>query len=307
MKKALIQMHVAVLLWGFTGALGKLITLDAGVLVWYRMLISAIILALIITLQKAWPKIERKDWRKLLLIGPLFAIHWVFYFLSIKLANASIAMICLALASVIVAILDPFFSKTKMNITNVVIGIVAVFGVGVIYFFQTDDKDPNAVMVNFDWGVIFGIIAAVISAFFTLVNKTIAPKYKAEPLVFYEMFFGLIMLTILAPLYISYNNITHLMPTSMDWIWLTCLAVFCTVIAQSLVMSALKKLDPFTVTLSVNIEPVYGIIIAFIFLQENKQLNWATYVGMAIITIAVLGQMKMEQIARKKQLKTLKA
>lgn len=303
MKKALIQMHVAVLLWGFTGALGKMITLDAGVLVWYRMLISAIVLAIIITLQKAWPKIAKKDWRKLLLIGPLFAIHWVFYFLSIKLANASIAMICLALASVIVAILDPFFSKTKMNVTNVVIGLVAVLGVGVIYFFQTDNQDPNAVMVNFDWGVIFGIIAAVISAFFTLVNKTIAPKYKAAPLVFYEMLFGFILLTILSPIYISYYDITHLVPTSIDWLWLGILAVFCTVIAQSLVMSALQKLDPFTVSLSVNIEPVYGIIIAFIFLQENKQLNWATYVGMAIITIAVLGQMKMEQVARKKQLK----
>lgn len=290
MKRAFAQINIAVLLWGFTGILGKAISLSAPPLVWYRMSVAAVIMFLIITFRKEWIPISKKDIFKLIGIGILFSIHWVAFYASIKLANASIAMVCLATASVFTAVLDPLLNGRKFNKIELFLSFIAVAGVVCIYVLQPHNTGAEHQMVNFKLGLALGIAASVISAIFTVLNKPLADKYPARPLVFCEMTSGLIFLSMLAPFYIMHFPAEQLVPVGWDYLWIFLLAYCCTVWAQSLAMAALKNLSPFTVTLSVNLEPVYGIILAFLIFKENAQLGYGFYIGMALIFISLMLQ-----------------
>lgn len=291
MKKALIQMHLAVLLWGFTGVLGRVISLDAPLLVWYRMVITALFMAIILTVRNQWISIQRRDLLQLVIVGCLMGLHWVTFYGSIKLANASIAMVCLSTASVFTAVLDPFINKSKRNNIEIILGLLAFAGVYCIYQFQQ----------FFGMGILLGVIAALLSSIFTVLNKRIANKYPVRTMVFYEMGTGWIFITLLLPLQFYFFPDTSFFPRatnlledqwySNDWLWLVVLSVCCTVWAQSLALNALKKLSSFTVTLSVNIEPVYGILLAILFYKENQDLNTGFYVGMGLICLSVALQM----------------
>lgn len=290
MKRAFAQIHLAVLLWGFTGVLGKAISLSAPVLVWYRMILTAAIIAVIISQRREWVTFERKDLKRTVGIGMMYAVHWVAFYASIKYANASIAMVCLATASVFTALLDPLLNKGRFNTIEILLSFVAVAGVFCIYALQPDDHDQKHAMVNFELGVVLGVIASVISAIFTVLNKPLAEKYPPRTLVFYEMTSGLIFLSALAPFYLSQHPDVIILPQGMDYLWIFLLSYCCTVWGQSLAMSALKKLSAFTITLSVNLEPVYGIILAFLIFKENDQLGPGFYLGMGLIFASLMMQ-----------------
>lgn len=284
-------MHVAVLLWGFTGVLGRAINLDAPVLVWYRMLLTALFLALIITWRKNWVAIERKDALNLLKIGCIIGIHWVAFYAAIKYANATIALVCLSTASVFTSLLDPYLNKTKYDRIELVLGIMALAGVYLIYQFQQ----------FYALGIVFGVIAAILSSIFTMMNKKVAGSYPSGVVVFYEMTGGLALITLLMPLYVKFYPSARLLPLATnlfsinwwqnDWLWLVIISLCCTVWAQSLAINALKKLSAFTVTLSVNLEPVYGMALAFLIYKENKGLNAGFFAGVALIMLSVVLQM----------------
>jgi len=290
MKKSLLHMHAAVLLWGFTGVLGKAIALDAPVLVWYRMLLTALFMAAILFYRKQWVKIERRDMLQLILVGCLMGLHWVGFYGAIKFANASIALVCLSTASVFTSLLDPLVNKVKYNPIELLLGLLALAGVYFIYQFQQ----------LYGLGILFGIIAAILSSVFTVLNKGVAHKYPARTMVFYEMTTGWIFITLLLPIQFYFFPHTQFLPHSdslfganwmhNDWLWLVILSLCCTVWAQSLALTALKKLSSFTVTLSVNLEPVYGILLAFLFYKENKQLHNGFYLGMGLILLSVVLQ-----------------
>jgi len=293
MRRGFAQINLAVLLWGFTAILGKAISLSAPVLVWYRMILSAAILFLIITFRKGWPKIDKKELRRLLLIGILFAIHWIAFYASVKLANASIAVVCLASASVFTAVLDPLFNGRKFNKAELYLSFLAVIGVACIYVFHAEDADGAQPMVNFKLGLLSGLLASVIASLFSVLNKPLAEKYPARPLVFWEMAGGLAFLSLLAPFYILNQPEIQLLPVGLDYLWIILLAYCCTVWAQSLAMASLKTLSAFTVTLSVNMEPVYGIILAFLVFKENNQLGYGFYIGMAFIFTSIALQLAL--------------
>jgi drug/metabolite transporter (DMT)-like permease len=294
MKKALLQLNTAVLLWGFTGVLGKAIALDAPVLVWYRMLLTAVFMAVILIYRKEWVKIDFKDILPLAIIGGLMGVHWIAFYAAIKFSNASIALVCLSTASVFTSLLDPYVNKGKRDPIEVLLGLLALSGVYLIYNFQG----------HFAKGIFFGVTAAILSSVFTVLNKRIAHKYTARTMVFYEMSTGWVFISLMLAaivltgserLLISPSSpattLAWLPPTGLDWLWLIIISLCCTVWAQSLALNALKKLSSFTVTLSVNLEPVYGIILAFIFFHENKHLNWSFFAGMGLICLSVLLQM----------------
>jgi drug/metabolite transporter (DMT)-like permease len=289
MKKALIQIHLAVVLWGFTGVLGRAITLDAPVLVWYRMLMTALFMGVILFYRKQWVKIERRDMLQLVLVGCLMGLHWVAFYAAIKFANISIALVCLSTASVFTSLLDPLVNKGKFDMRETGLGILALAGVYLIYQFQQ----------FFALGILFGVIAAILSSIFTMLNKRIAHKYPSRTMVFYEMTTGWIFITLLLPLQFYYFPNTAMLPRVghewyyNDWLWLVVLSLCCTVWAQSLALNALKKITSFTATLSVNLEPVYGIILAFMFYSENRQLGAGFFWGMGLILLSVLLQMFM--------------
>lgn len=281
MKKALLQINLAVFLWGFTGILGKAITLSAGVLVWYRMLLTAFFMAVILSYRRQWVKIARPDLIKLTWIGVLMAVHWIAFYGSLKLSNVSIALVCMSTASVFTTVFSRLVDKSRYNFTELFLGMLAIAGMYLIYQFQK----------FYALGITVGIIAALLSAWFTVLNKKIAHKYPARTMVFYEMSAGCAFITLLLPLQLYYMPGEILLPKSLDWLWLVLLSLCCTVWAQSLALNSLKRLSSFTVALSVNLEPVYGILLAFAVYHENKDLHAGFYVGMALILLSVILQM----------------
>ena len=188
-------MHIAVVLWGFTAVLGRAIDLTAPVLVWYRMLMTALFVMVIIYYRKEWVPIPKKDKLKLAYIGCLMALHWVGFYGAVKFANASVALVCMSTAGIFTSLLDPFVNDTKHNIWELLIGVLGIVGVYLIYQFQQ----------MYALGMIFGLAAAILAAWFTVLNKKIAHKYPARTMVFYEMGTGWILLTLLIPFQILYS------------------------------------------------------------------------------------------------------
>lgn len=297
MKNALLQIHAAVLLWGFTGVLGKLITLDAPVLVWYRMLMTGLFMAVILFYRKQWVKIEKTDLRTMAKVGCLMGLHWVAFYGSIKLANASIALICLSTASIFTTLIDARMNGKKIDKGEIGIGAIALLGVFLMYIIpavQNSLSGEKAVdpLPHRDLGILSGVVAAILSSWFTVLNKGIAHKYPARLMVYYEMGTGWVLITLLLPLQFIFLPQTRLAPNWWDLGWLVILSLCCTVWAQSLALNALKHISSFTATLSVNLEPVYGIILAFVFLNEDKEVNTGFFVGMSFILLSVILQTK---------------
>lgn len=275
-------MHLAVLLWGFTGVLGKEITLGAPMQVWYRMLLTALFVMVIVYYRREWVPIPKKDKLRLAYIGGLMALHWVAFFGAIKLANVSIALVCMSTAGIFTSLFDPFVNDTKHNLPELLIGLLGIAGVYLIYQFQQ----------MYAWGVVSGLAAAILAAWFTVLNKKIAGKYPSRTLVFYEMGTGWLLLCILIPIYIiSSGESIQLLPTNWDWLWLIILSLCCTVWAQYLALNALRHISSFTSSLSVNLEPVYGILLAFAIYHEYEMLHKWFYFGMALILFSVVLQM----------------
>lgn len=293
-------MHAAVLLWGFTGVLGRAIDMDFPMLVWYRMLLTALFIGIIITYRGLWQKVQPSDKQILIAVGILMGLHWVAFYGSIKFSNASVALVCLSTASIFTSMLDPWVNKSKWQPMELFLGALTLSGVFLIYFLDKPDsaKPDSAITVE---GLTLGVIAAVLSSVFTVLNKKVAARYPARLMVFWEMFSGWIFISIAIGFAMIMGWQTwllnpgstklSLMPGPWDWLWLVVLALCCTVWAQSLALNALKKLSSFTATLSVNLEPIYGILLAFIFFQENKELSYGFYLGVGIILLSVGLQM----------------
>ena len=278
MKNALLKMHVAVFLWGFTGILGRAISLQEYPLVWYRTGITAIIFYFILHYRKEFVPISRSELLRFARIGSVISIHWVAFYGSIKYANASIALTCLATAGIFTAIIEPMVLKTKFSLKEMSIGFIALIGMYFIYHFE----------IRFAIGIGLGILASVLSSVFTIMNKKIVNDYPARMVAFYEIGSGFIFLSLLLPIYLYYFPQTRLMPTTSDFGYLFILSLCCTVWGQSLALSALKKLSSFTTILMVNLEPVYGIFLAILFYHENKDLGIGFYIGISLIACSVL-------------------
>ncbi len=310
MKKALLAMHAAVLLWGFTGVLGRAITMDFPMLVWWRMLLTGFFVAIIISWRKNWRAVVPKDRGRLILIGLLMAIHWVAFYGAIKFANASIALICLSTASIFTSLFDPFVNGSRWDIRELGYGLLAISGVAVIYLLDGHTHPGSG--SNRETGIILGVTAAIISSIFTILNKSIASKYPARLMVFWEMSSGWVFITLALAAILAaggerwllnpeHTALQYLPRDGWDWLWVILLALCCTVWAQSLALTALKRLSAFTSTLSVNLEPVYGILLAFLIFKENKELGAGFYLGVGLIVLSVALQMLQMLRGRRKK------
>ncbi|MCF8293216.1 MAG: DMT family transporter [Chitinophagaceae bacterium] len=277
MKNALLKMHLAVFLWGFTGVLGRAIELKEFPLVWHRTWMTAVIFFVILSVRKEFVKISWAELLRFMGIGSIIAIHWVAFYGSIKYANASIALTCLATAGIFTALLEPLIFKSKFNIKELLVGLIALIGMYCIYHFE----------IEYAIGIGLGVLAALLSSVFTILNKKIVNDYPSRVVAFYEIGAGFLCLTLLLPLYLYYFPQTTFKPSHMDWVWLGVLSLCCTVWGQSLALSALKKLSSFTTVLMVNLEPVYGILLAILIFHENKELGYGFYIGITLIALSV--------------------
>jgi drug/metabolite transporter (DMT)-like permease len=281
MKKALIQLHIAVFLWGFTGVLGRLITLNEGLLVWWRMFLTVLTLLLLRYFQKEFERIPLKDALKIGGVGALVALHWVAFYGSIKMANVSIALTCMAASGVFTALAEPVAFKRKIDIRELLLGLMALVGIALIFHFNPKYK----------WGIIVGILSVLLAVVFSIFNKMLVGKFNAKTISLYELGGGWLAWTLLLPVYWYFIPSETFLPQGMDWVWLLIMAWFCTVLSVNLSLQALKHISAFTQNLTLNLEPVYGIVLAFVIFKENNDLSPGFYWGFALISLAVVLQM----------------
>jgi len=276
--KAYAYLHTAVFLFGFTGILGGLIKLQETMLVWHRMWMSALLMFFVVLLAQKFKLIKFKDLKPIAIVSFFIALHWVAFYGSIKYASVSVAMVCLSSITLFTALLEPILLKTKFQKSELILSFLVLIGVYII----SRAQDGQLI------GIILGVIAAILSAIFTILNKKLIAQYDSRLLSFYELGIGFLILTLLLPIINYASPITSIWPDKTDWIYLLLLSLFCTVIAFNLSLKALRSLSPFTINLVINLEPVYGILLAFVVLQEHKLLNLGFAIGAVVILISVM-------------------
>ncbi|HSK14419.1 MAG TPA: DMT family transporter [Phnomibacter sp.] len=281
MKRALIQLHIAVFLWGFTGVLGRLISLNEGLLVWWRLFLTVLTLILLRFAQKEFERIPWREALKIGGVGALVAIHWVAFYGSIKMANVSIALTCMAAGGVFTALAEPMAFRKKVDVREVLLGLIALVGIALIFHFNPKYK----------LGIIVGVVSVLLAVVFSIFNKMLVGKFKAKTISLYELGGGWLAWTCLLPVYWYFIPAESFWPKGMDWVWLLILAWFCTVLSVNLGLQALKHISAFTQNLTLNLEPVYGIILAFVIFQEDQDLSPGFYWGFLLIALAVVLQM----------------
>ncbi|MCA0383766.1 MAG: EamA family transporter [Bacteroidetes bacterium] len=281
MRLAFIKLHIAVLLAGFTAILGKLITLNEAALVWWRLLLSVVALLLLFTWLKKSVLTTRKTILQLLGIGSLVGIHWLCFFGSVKYGNVSIALVCFSAAGFFSALLEPVITRRKWRPIELLLGLMCMAGIYIIFHFDTRYKT----------GILLGVAAAALSALFSILNKQMVnARADGLQMTFWEMSGALITLSVAMPAYVMLRG-DSMLPAPLDWLWLLILALVCTVWAFFLQLQALQHISAVTLNLTYNLEPVYGIILAFIFFQENQYLHSTFFAGLIFIALAVAIQM----------------
>lgn len=295
MRKAFLQLHTSVFLAGFTGILGRLITLNEALLVWYRLLITCFALWIIYLTSKKKDSVSTKAKFSIYAVGFIAALHWVTFYGSIKYSNVSVALVCFSSIGFFTAIMEPIILHKRLNVVELFLGLLTIAGISIIFHF-----DPQ-----YKTGIIIGLISAWLCSLFPVYNRRFLQTYDAETVTRHELTGGLYSLTILLPLYLWIFPTENFFPSLSDWGWLLILSLFCTVLAFNLTMQALKKISAFTVNLSFNLEPLYGIALAFLIFHENKYLSTNFYLGLALIVLSVVLQTLL--IYRKSRLEKLKS
>lgn len=280
-KKALLQLHLFVFLAGLTGPIGYMIQLNGLVLVFYRMSITVLALLVIGLFSKSKKENTTSTKLSLLGIGSIIALHWVCFYASIKLANISIALVCFSCTSLFTSLIEPIMSSKKMEWKNLLLGILSLIGILLIFHFDT----------KFRIGIMVGLLSAFLAAIFSIINKNVTQNLDTFTIQFYEMLGGVIILSVLIFIYNTYTHTSFIIPQKNDWLWLMILALLCTVGSNHLMLSALKHISAFTLNVTLNMEPVYGILLAFVFFNEQKQLGTSFYVGFTLIASSVIIQM----------------
>lgn len=280
MKEAFIKLHISILIAGFTGLFGKLISLNEGLLVWYRMLFAAVLLFLIL-----WGsgKLEKVVWREkwqIAGVGLLLGLHWVFFYGSIKASNVSVGVVCFSLVGFFTSILEPLIIGRRFILKELLFSLITV--AGIILIFQLN--------MHYRTGVVLGIISSALAALFTIMNKKVGSTHSSRMMLLYEMAGGFLGLTFLMPLYLYFLPTESLLPGRIDLLYLLLFVLVCTLGLYLLQIQVLKTISAFTVNLSYNLEPVYSIILAILFFGEAKELNLAFYAGLALILFSVLLQ-----------------
>ena len=280
MRKPFLQLHAAVFLAGFTGILGRLIELNEGWLVWYRLLIASLTLWVLNFFFSKIQRLSARDWLLITGTGCIAALHWVTFYGSIKYANVSVAVVCFSAIGFFTAIFEPVILRKKIQWTECMLGLLAIAGIGIIFHF-----DPQ-----YKTGILIGLLSAMLGSLFTIFNGRFVQRLPVETVTLYELTGGWLCLSLLLPLYLQLSPATTWIPTWSDWAWLLVLSWICTVLAFYLSMNALKKISAFTVNLSFNLEPLYTIILAFILFRENRELSSGFFIGLALIVLSVLLQ-----------------
>jgi drug/metabolite transporter (DMT)-like permease len=280
MKKSYLLLHIAVILAGFTGIFGKLISLNEGLLVWYRVFFSFIWLFFILKLFKVKTAIHVRNKVNIAKVGMLITLHWVFFYGSIKYSNISIGVVCFCLTSTFTAILEPIINRKKFVVTELLLSMLTLLGIALIFHFDA----------SYQVGIAIGVVSSLFGALFTIYNERLVKHYDSKVINYYQMMGGTIGLSVLMPLYLYFFPVAHYLPSLTDTGYLLLLSLICTVGLYVMVAESLKRISAFTLNLTFNLEPVYSIIIAFLFFEEGKEVNASFYVGVFFVMASVVLQ-----------------
>ena len=267
----------------------KLISLNEVIIVWYRLLFAFFIFTGVLFFIKRKPNQNMLDATKIAFLGALLAIHLIFFFASIKYSNVSIGVVCYSLVGFFTVLFEPLILKTKFSFSEMFYSLIAVFGIWLIFSFDT----------SYRIGIILGVISAGLFALYTLLNKVLEIGKSSYDMLHYELLGGTIFMGLFLPVFLIFNQGLILIPSLIDFIWLLVLAIFCTVILYLFHISALKTLSAFTVSIAGNLEPIYGILFAVLFFNEAQDFSISFYIGMLLILSSVF----LQSFIKKKILK----
>ena len=278
MRKAFIQLHLAVFLAGFTAVLGKMLEMNEALLVTYRLIISVLSLFILLKITGKFYIPGRVLSFKMLGVGALVAFHWLCFYGSVNYGNISIALVCLSTMSFFTALLEPLFMRRRIDWIELMLGILTMIGIYIIFNFNP----------HFKKGIAFGIVAAFGSSIFPILNKQLVDKVRPRTLTLFELTGGLVFMGIILPFYLKFFPSDTMVPDGRQWLLLAVLAWFCTLLPFELQLNALQKISAFTSNLTYNLEPLYGIIMGFVFFNEAAYFHKGFYYGMALILVTVI-------------------
>jgi drug/metabolite transporter (DMT)-like permease len=275
--KSYLQLHLIVFIWGFTAILGALISLDALPLVWFRMLFAVGFIAIYIYFKKLPIKISIKSFIQFIFAGLIIALHWFTFFHAIKISNVSITLACLSTGAFFASLIEPILYGKKIVLYEVFFGLMVVAGLYIIF----------NVEVNYFWGILTALSSAFLSALFAVINSKYVKTHDATVISFYELSGGVIFFTFLMLATQSFSS-NFFMLSPNDFMYLMILSSVCTAYAFIASTAVMKFLSPYTVMLTINLEPIYGIILAVIVFEEKEKMSFEFYIGALVILLTVI-------------------
>ncbi|MEP1087491.1 DMT family transporter [Algoriphagus sp.] len=278
--KDYLMLHLIVLIWGFTAILGLLISLPAIELVFYRTLIASVGVAGLFLLKKKNLLMPFPDMMKVTGVGFVIALHWILFFWSARVSTASVCLAGMATTSLWTAFVEPLFNRTKIKWYEVGLGLMVISGLLVIFSFES----------GYWLGISMALGSAFLGAVFSVLNGKLAHKHNPYQITFYEMAGACLFTVLFMPIYSNFMTEDGLQLSwiGFDWFWLFILGGICTVYAFSVSVELMKRLSVFSINLTVNLEPVYGIVLAVLIFGESEKMTPQFYLGTGIILVSVL-------------------
>lgn len=280
MKKDYLLLHLSVFIAGFTGVLGRLITLDSAVLVWWRMAAAGLIIWAFLAITKQLNRYKPNDILQMGGVGMLLCLHWVFFYASIKASNVSIGVVCFSLVGFFTALFEPIINRHRFSGREFLFSLLTILGIYLIFHFDS----------RYRLGIVLGVISSALYALFAIVNQRVGKHYETKNMLLWEMVGGLVGLSCLLPIYNQFIPVGRLYPVGMDIPYLAFMVVVCTIGLCLLQIIVLQRIPAFTVNLTYNLEPVYSIILSMFIFNEYKELNFSFVIGIALIILSVVLQ-----------------
>ena len=278
LSKVQLRLQFLVLLWGFTGLFGKLVTISSLPMVWFRMSIAAIAIFFFIKCTKKNIRIEKKYIFQLLAIGGIVGLHWFTFYQSIKVSNVAIALSTLSLGALFTSIIEPIIFKRKVVVSEVVLSLIV--SACIVWIFQASPE--------YKLGIIYGVICSFLSALFSVLNSTYKEKVSSSSITFYEMIGGFLTINIIM-LGLDTNLFQEIIHVGWsNFLWLILLGIVFTAFAQIEAVNLFKYFTPYTILLNVNLEPIYGIILASIVFGESEKMQPEFYIATAIMILSII-------------------
>lgn len=275
-----VKLHFLVIIWGFTAILGRLIEIPSVEIVFYRTMIASLGLWIVLVIGRKLRRISLREFVKIFFIGCLIGFHWITFFASARVSTISVCLAGMATTSLWTSLVEPIFLRRSIKVHEVVLGLFIIAGLSIIFSFSFE----------YATGLLLAVLSAFLAALFSVMNSTISSRYNHQFITFIEMIAACIITAAFFPFYtMFFSDGLQLTPSTQDWVYLLILGLICTVYAYSEYVELMKRMTAYAINLVINLEPVYGIILAVLIFGEEEKMNAEFYLGTAVILIAVFG------------------